>query len=232
MTAFPAIRWIGHSDNSRTDLGFPGVATTQRATLYEAQQTSGTYSHHAHITSFRGTLFATWSNGRQNEDDAGQRSLLRRSSDRGKTWTDWIELFPAPSHEVRGEVVSVLCANGFAEVDGTLYAIAEGYSGLGRMARSVAPDGAFGPIFWLHAEARKPAGGAAAHPGSDHPDFREQAARINAYLARPEHFPTWDFMCDTTHCLAADEHRQCEPTHAWKLSDGTWTRLWRQSACQ
>ena len=225
--AFPEIRWTGKPDDSRTDLGFPVVAAIQTTTLYEAQRASGTYSHHAHITSFRGTLFATWSNGRQDEDAAGQRALLRRSSDRGRTWTECAELFPPLSHEVRGKVFSVLCDNGFAKVDGTLYAIAEGYDGLGRMARSVAPDGSLGPIFWLHAEPRKPAGDAVAYSGSDHPEFREQAAWINAYLARPEHFPTWDCMYHKTRCVAADGHNLCEPTRAWKLRDGTWTRLWR-----
>ena len=50
-------------------------AQVERVRIY-APQTEWTYSHHQSITVFRDRLVAIWSNGRENEDDLGQRVLM------------------------------------------------------------------------------------------------------------------------------------------------------------
>ena len=148
----------------------------------------------------------------------------------------------------------VLIANGFAVVDDTLYAIAEAHllgekifmasptgipqatdvvsrefwsrPGLGRLARAVTPE-KNGPIFWLVDNPPDPVPGFPAYSGVADPEFAETAAAINAFLATPEHWPSWEFLHHTCHVWAADGHRLCEPTPAWRLPDGTLARIWR-----
>jgi len=43
------------------------------------------YTHHGFITEFKGKLYAMWSNGRENEDDLGQRVMYSKS----ENFTDW-----------------------------------------------------------------------------------------------------------------------------------------------
>ncbi|MDF2814383.1 MAG: hypothetical protein K0Q81_583 [Paenibacillus sp.] len=46
-----------------------------------AAESDWSYSHHAHITFFKGKYYAIWSNGRINEDDVGQRVQMAVSDD-------------------------------------------------------------------------------------------------------------------------------------------------------
>ncbi len=158
----------------------------------------------------------------------------------------------ADQDDVRDRVV---IANGFAVVDDTLYAIAEVHMlgemcavtpppgmdppadaesrvveprpGLGRLARSLDANGEAGPIFWLVPNPPPPLKEFPAYPSAMEPAFNGLAAAINAYLARPEYWPTWDFVHQTTRPWAPDGHRLCEPTQAWHLPDGSMARLWR-----
>lgn len=46
------------------------------------------YNHHPQITSYRGRLIATWSNGVWNEDEPGQVMVMAASTDGGRTWSE------------------------------------------------------------------------------------------------------------------------------------------------
>ncbi len=84
------------------------------------QPTTGwTYSHHASLTFFQGRYFATWSNGRKDEDAPGQRVLMSTSKD----FTHWTEPHPLVDslHGSNGEE-RVLTAAGFHQHGGTLVA--------------------------------------------------------------------------------------------------------------
>jgi len=241
MTTELNVTWHGQADNERPDLGFYIVPKVQTQVLYEARPQTGTYSHHGHILHFRDSFFATWSNHSADEDAPGQRVLLSRSVDGGRTWTAPSEVLPPLDHTEPagrdGWDRRTMCANGFALADGALYAIGEcwqhggGYRGedmgLGRLCRSIAPDGQLGPVFWLHDQSPRPLKGFAAYPGAADLRFGATAAKIRSYLARPEHCPTWEFRYQTTRPQAGDGHLLCEPTYAWRLRDGTFVRLWR-----
>lgn len=73
------------------------------------------YSHHAHLTSLNGKLFATWSVGKLHEDGPGQRMVLSTSADLGETWTAPVTVV-AP---VRGEFAESCITNGGLHVHGS-----------------------------------------------------------------------------------------------------------------
>ncbi|MBE6633635.1 MAG: hypothetical protein E7620_04735 [Ruminococcaceae bacterium] len=75
------------------------------------------YSHHAHITFFKGRFFAAWSNGRVNEDDLGQRVMLAESAD----GLQWEKHRPIVTPELLGDPTRVLTAAGFHTHEGRLY---------------------------------------------------------------------------------------------------------------
>lgn len=75
------------------------------------------YSHHAHITFFKGKFLAIWSNGRVNEDDLGQRVMLAESLDGEK----WDNLRPILTPEMLGDAKKVVTATGFHIYNDTLY---------------------------------------------------------------------------------------------------------------
>jgi hypothetical protein len=78
-----------------------------------------TYSHHAELTFFKGRYFASWSNGRKNEDAPGQRVLFSTSMD----FTNWTAPRPlVDSVTDTNSVERVLTAAGFYAHDGTLVA--------------------------------------------------------------------------------------------------------------
>jgi hypothetical protein len=157
----------------------------------------------------------------------------------------------------------VLIANGFAIVDDTLYAIAEAHMlggcreakppgipvakdivnhtfesrpGVGRIARSLAPNGALGPIFWLVDNPPAAVEGFPAYASAADPACAATARAINDYLAEPEHWPSWEFVKQTTRIWARDGHKLCEPTEAYHLPDGSRARIFRDasrgSGCQ
>lgn len=59
----------------------------EQVTIFKPEsERNWTFSHHPHLTFFQGKLYAIWSNGRNSEDDAGQRVMIASSSD-FRTWT-------------------------------------------------------------------------------------------------------------------------------------------------
>lgn len=89
----------------------------ERTFLYRPQ-TDWAYSHHPAITCFDGCLYAIWSNGRENEDDLGQRVLISAC----EQWPNWdaprplVDSLPGKHSEL------VLTAAGFHQHDGALVA--------------------------------------------------------------------------------------------------------------
>lgn len=90
-------------------------ADVERTFIY-SPETEWTYSHHAHVTHFKGRLHAIWSNGRVNEDDVGQRVLIASADD----FCSWeaprplVDSLPGKHSEL------VLTAAGFHQHEGTL----------------------------------------------------------------------------------------------------------------
>ncbi|HEX5410704.1 MAG TPA: exo-alpha-sialidase, partial [Terriglobia bacterium] len=91
--------------------------------------------------------------------------------------------------------------------------------GWGRMARSVAPNGDMGPIFWLIDDPPAPMEGFPQYPSARDPQYRDLASQINNYLANPLHMPAWDFLKHTDRPRSVDDHEMCEPT-AYRRPDG------------
>jgi len=90
----------------------------ERTWLYQPVK-EWTYSHHPHITFFKGQYYAMWSNGRKDEDAAGQRVLISRSKD-CKSWSRPVPL--VDSMMGKGGVEVVLTAGGFHQHKGLLLA--------------------------------------------------------------------------------------------------------------
>jgi len=98
----------------------PGVRKphVESVLLYQPQK-EWTYSHHPSITFYRDRFFAIWSNGRQNEDDCGQRVLLSTSAD----FRHWTKPRPIAEPCLDGNGKErVLTAAGFHLYDGMLVA--------------------------------------------------------------------------------------------------------------
>jgi hypothetical protein len=232
----PTIRWIGELEDGPT-LGLPKLDHTETVVLYRAAPESGTYSHHGYILHHDGVLYATWSNHARDEDAPGQRVLMSRSRDDGRTWEPFAELFPPqddvkPASKEDPQKDRVLIANGIAVAEGKVYAVAEMHvladrRGLGRLAREVPPVGEPGPIFWLKKNSPRALPGFSAYPPASDARFSTLAGKINAYLAEPEHLPSWEFERGTSRPKAVDHHQLCEPTQAWKLKDETLVRMYR-----
>jgi BNR repeat-like domain len=229
----------------------PGVETFQ---IYHATPLTGVYSHHSQIGHFKGTFFASWSNQQWGEDGPGQR-VLCSVSENGRKWQKPFVCFPSlggmrkPQQSGR-----VLTAEAWVIVGGTMYAvagvndkpgpsdpIAAGYEttesgqkrmlfsgrvGWGRIARSVAPDGALGQIFWLVSDPPAPIDGFPQFPDARDPQFQETAQAINRTLANPLHMPAWDFLNHTTRVQSVDGHQMCEPT-VYQRPDGVLVKLSR-----
>lgn len=73
--------------------------------LYRARPGCWSYNHHAALAYFRGCFYATWSNGRVNEDDCGQRVLMSTSPD-GSVWTEPQPLFDSMPGRYAEEVLT------------------------------------------------------------------------------------------------------------------------------
>ncbi|MBS3764051.1 MAG: exo-alpha-sialidase [Planctomycetes bacterium] len=235
--SLPEVQWIGdiNCDDVASDL--PTLQNVERTIVYRATPETGSYSHHGYIILHNNTLFATWSNHAKDEDAPGQRVLWSRSTDEGKTWASWEELFP-PRDEVKSgdeqdhKNDRILIANGFGVADGELYAVAEVHvlenrRGIGRLARRTSPDGSVGPIFWVHDDPPEPLNDRPAYPDATDPEFTDKAQKVSEWLARPQNWPSWEFLNHQSRPKAADGHQMCEPTQAWQLEDGTYVRLYR-----
>ena len=138
-----------------------------------------------------------------------------------------------------------MCANGFAKIDGKLYAIAEvakgiNAVGIGRIAREIDSKGNLGDIFWLN---------------EDVPDLskitpnainlklynnlvykKDLGEKIMEYLKNPLHMPQWDFYHKGWTQLDGKVHADWqsvkgikghEPTYAYLMNNGAYARLWR-----
>ena len=71
------------------------------------------YAHHPHIAHFKGTFYATFSQGRENEDDCGQRIMLSTSKD-GLSWST-----PEPLIDsVQGKESELVLVNAGVYTDG------------------------------------------------------------------------------------------------------------------
>lgn len=75
------------------------------------------YSHHAHITYFKDRFLAIWSNGKENEDDLGQRVMIAESFDGEK----WENQRPIVTPEMIGDAKKVVTAAGFHIYGNRLY---------------------------------------------------------------------------------------------------------------
>ncbi|MCK4679436.1 MAG: exo-alpha-sialidase [Bacteroidales bacterium] len=232
---FPVVRWTADSD--KMSFRYNLLQNTETFTLYTATPDSGTYSHHSHITYFKDVLIATWDNQVNDENGSGQRGLVRRSADQGRTWTPIEELFPPQDKRVPASEAFIgtrfMTSNGFAVIDDILYAVtgvAE-WSGpgidekkrvnVGRLYRSVDPDGSLGDLFWLSETPPVPANGFPSYPAGD-PELVE---KINRHFKQPGNELQLDFS--VSHPLSDDDHRVTEPVPSYSLRDGNWVRLYR-----
>ncbi len=231
----PKIRWSALSDemNSRLDL----LENTETFTLYTAVPETGTFSHHAYLCYYKGVLYATWDNQVNDENGSGQRTLMRRSTDRGETWLPVEELFPPQDRQVPASVAFIgtrfQTSNGFAVIDDTLYAVTDvaewtGNSigekkraGIGRLCRQVKEEGAPGEIIWLEEAAPDPVPGFPSYKAAD-PVLIE---KFGKYIRQPGNEIQLDF--NTSKPLSDDNHRLTEPVPSYRLDDGTWVRLFR-----
>ena len=233
----PVVRWSAGNDKMNFRYNF--LENIETTTLYEATPETGTFSHHSHITYVDGVFYAWWDNHIKDENGSGQRGLLRRSTDQGKTWPPVEELFPpldkmVPASEAYiGTIFQT--ANGFALVDGILYAVTDvaEWTGpgiaersrisYGQLFRAVGPDGTLGEIFWLKEDPSPPAEGFPAYPAGD----PELVNKINTFFDQPGQ--ELQLIFTKPHPLSDDDHRLTEPTSSWKLEDGTLVRLYRDS---
>ncbi|MHC4982748.1 MAG: exo-alpha-sialidase [Planctomycetota bacterium] len=91
---------------------------TERVFLYRPER-EWTYSHHPHITCFKGRFFAIFSNGRKDEDAPGQRVMLS-SSGNFSQWAKPVPLVDSLPGKHGGDLV--LTAAGFHQHEGELVA--------------------------------------------------------------------------------------------------------------
>lgn len=231
----PVIRWTALSDemNSRLDL----LEGAETFTLYTAVPETGTFSHHAHICYYKGVLYATWDNQVNDENGSGQRGLMRRSPDGGKTWLPVEEIFPSHDRQVAASEAFIgtrfQTSNGFAIIDDILYTVTDvaewtGNSieekkraGIGTLCRSFHDDGSLGEILWLEDEAPIPVAGFQSYKAAD----RSMIEKFDAYFRQPGNEIQLDF--NTPKPLSDDNHRLTEPVPSYRLDDGTWVRLYR-----
>jgi len=244
----PEIEWRGEIQEEKSDLGLYNIPNIETITLFKPNDKTGTFNHHPYITYFNSTLVASWSNHERDEDAPGQWVMWSYSSDGGENWSNPKQLFPSVDDvelledEEAGD--RTMIANGFAHIDGDLFAIAEvwqwgtgrrdglrggiaGRDGIGRLARRVKLNGELGPIFWLEYNAPLSLPGYENYESARHPEFEKIALKINNYLANPMYWPQWELKHNTTKPKAADGHQLAEPTRAWQLKDGTYARFWR-----
>jgi len=99
MTEAPFCAAEGLFDRADTEtLGLKTIPGEHRL-LYQATADSYRFCHHPNLVEFKGELLAMWSNGREGEDEAGQRVLVSRSSD-GENWSQPVPLVePASENE-------------------------------------------------------------------------------------------------------------------------------------
>jgi BNR repeat-like domain len=249
------VHWnVPWPQEGKADFGYPLLPGVESFPIYHATPLTGVYSHHSQIGHFHGTFFASWSNQEWGEDGPGQRVLCSLSKD-GRSWEPPFVCLPSMGGMRKPERYGrVLTAEAWVVADSKMYVVADvndrpgptnkiasGYEttesgqkrmlfdgrvGWGRVARSVAPDGDMGPIFWLVDDPPAPMEGFPKYADARDPQFHEVASQLNQYLANPLHMPAWDFLNHTDRPRAVDNHEMCEPT-AYRRPDGVLVKLSR-----
>ena len=213
------------------------IPNTRTITLYSATPEDGSFSHHGHLAYFKGIMYAYWDNHLRDENESGQRGLMAISSDQGKTWSPFQELFSPVDKRLPASEKCIntrfLTANGFIEIEEELYAITDvaewigenlqnrTRKGFGRLARHIFEDGSPGEIVWLTKNPPPPVEGFSQFPVAD----PELIRKIDQYLTLPGNEVQLNFT--SPHPLSDDNHILAEPVPAWKLDNGTWVKLYR-----
>jgi len=214
------IRWTAPFPNlTKPHAGFRLLEGVEHFDIFRATSQIGVYSHHSQLAHHDGVFYAAWSSQRFGEDGPGQRVLISLSQD-GRNWSEAAECFASRGRVKPAEEMGrVLTANGWAQVDGALYCIAEVHDnigfisidgagigperkgqfrrrarkGYGRLARRVSQEGEFGPVFWLVDDPPEPLPGFAPLPDASDATFARLAQQITAELDEPLNMPNWDF---------------------------------------
>lgn len=228
------LEWTAFDGSFRFDM-IPGV---KFQTLYRADRTTGSYSHHQHIIGDRGIVYAVWDNHLQDENGSGQRTLYRYSRDGGQTWSELLELFPSFDEfvplQTRYMESLYVQSSGYAYAGERLFYIAavnewrgEKVSArkkhtFGRIIRELRPDATLGPIMWATENPPQPKPGFASYPSAP----GSLVDSLKAYVARPG--------CElqlayTGNPPSVDNHGMGEPTVAWQTQYGFWVRMFRDS---
>jgi hypothetical protein len=235
----PVVRWTAGRDAMNFRYEF--LENIKTTTLLTATPETGTWNHHPYVTYFKGVLFANWDTHARDENASGQHGVFCRSTDAGKTWSPVEELFPPLSENVPAAEASqstrFQSSYGFVVVEDSLYVVTDIAEWqrqdakkikprikIGLLCRAVNPDGRLGKIFWLCADPPEPVPGFPAYPAGN-PSL---VAKINAYFRQPAHAPQLSFG-GNAHPDSDDEHGMSEPAPAWRLDDGTWVKLYRDS---
>lgn len=234
----PVVRWTANRDEMNFRYNF--LKNLEHINLNTATPEMGTFNHHPYITYFKGVFYAIWDIHIRDENAAGQHGLLRRSTDQGKTWTPVEVLFPPPDKIVpvseEANITRFQNADGFAVVDDKLYAVTsvDEYRrtsngrrriNIGQLCRSLHPEGSLGKIFWLLPEAPEPVPDFPAYPAGD-PSLVE---KIINYFRQPGNIIQLRYGPEGHHPTSDDNHRLSEPVPAYKLTDGTWVRMYRDT---
>ncbi len=110
-------------DGRPVELVNPLYPAVDAVRIYQPR-TDWTYSHHPHLTFFRGRYIAIWSNGRRDEDAPGQRVLISTAVSFNE-WSAPRPLADSVTDANGGE--RVLTAAGFHQHQGTLVAYFANY---------------------------------------------------------------------------------------------------------
>jgi len=234
----PVVEWTA---GSAPDFCYEFVDNIETTELLHATPETGTFNLHGYLAYYKGVLFACWDSQARDENTSGQHGVYRYSTDEGVTWSDLKSLFPSLADNVPASVAKVpkpfQTSQGFAEIDGRLYAVTcvdralkkqvYRYNEVARvrigfLAREVLADGTLGDVFWLS--------DVAPEPEPDYPPIAvgepSLVAKINAWFKEPANLQQLLFM-PRQHPDSDDEHRMTEPTQPWHLDNGTWVRLYR-----
>ena len=237
-TEQPVVRWAIQDE---PEFRYHFLEKTKTTNLLYATPETGTFNLHGFLRYYKGVLFASWDNQARDENTAGQHGVFRYSTDEGKTWSKQKRLFPPLADYVPASVAKVpkpfQTSQGFAEIDGKLYAVTcvdralrekvyrfneVSRTRIGLLACEVRVDGTVGPVFWLSDESPKPETGYPSIPAGN-PSL---VAKLNAYFKEPANLPQLLFR-PRQWPDSDDEHRMTEPTQPWRLDNGTWVRLYR-----
>ncbi len=234
----PVVDWTA---GRAADFRYQFLDRVETTELYHATPEMGTFSHHGYLAYHKGVLFAAWDSHARDENSSGQHGVFRYSADGGETWSPRKPLFPPLADKVSWSEANqsnpFQTSQGFAEIDGRLYAVTCVDKALkekvyrfnevsrirvGFLAREVHADGTLGEVFWLSETAPEPEPGYPALPAGD----RRLVAKINAHFEEPANLLQLLFK-PRQHPDSDDDHRMTEPTQTWRLDDGTWVRLYR-----